>query len=181
MTYTQINQRQYEHMKELSTALKNEKGSIIVVALMILSVLTILGMSATSNSIYESQIVRNEHLYYSDFYIADSGWKEAAMWLENAAGPPATVNPGADNIVKNFGFSTAAADPAPSDLNALTPDNSALSQNGTPYWYQVEYVVDFAIPGSGPGWREFFYLARSNANQTQEVEVSLSKVFKVGY
>ena len=127
MTYTQINQRQYEHMKELSTALKNEKGSIIVVALMILSVLTILGMSATSNSIYESQIVRNEHLYYSDFYIADSGWKEAAMWLENAAGPPATVNPGADNIVKNFGFGTAASDPAPSDLNALTPDNSALT------------------------------------------------------
>ena len=168
-------------MKITLISLKNEKGSIIVIALMILTVLTILGMSAASNSIYESQIIRNENLYYSDFYIADSGWKEAAMWLESSGGPPATVNPGGDTIVKNFGFNTAAADPAPSDLDALTPDNSSLSRYGVPYWYQVAYLADFAVAGSGPGWREFSYLARSNANQTQEVEVTLSKVYKVGY
>ena len=58
-----------------------------------LLLLTIIGLSATSNSIYESQIIRNEHFYHLDFYLADSGWKEAAMWLENSAGPPATANP----------------------------------------------------------------------------------------
>jgi len=172
---------QNKYMKYTMTSLKNEKGSIIVIALLILAVLTIAGMSAISNSKYESQIIRNEHFYHSDFYIADSGWKEAAMWLENLVGPPATVNPGGDNIVKNFGFNTAAADPTPSDLNSLTPDNSSLSQYGVPYWYQVEYLEDFAVVGSGPGWREFSYMARSNANQTQEVEVTLSKVYKVGY
>jgi Tfp pilus assembly protein PilX len=159
----------------------NEKGSIIVIALLVLSVLTIIAFSATSNSIYETQIIRNEHLYHLDFYLADSGWKEAAMWLENLAGPPSHKNPGGDNIVKNFGFNTASADPAPSDLNALTPDNASLSQYGVPYWYQVTYVQDVAVAGSGPGWREFSYRARSNANQTQEVEVTLSKVYKVGY
>jgi Tfp pilus assembly protein PilX len=168
-------------MKNAIFFLNNEKGSIIIVALLILSILTIIGLSATSNSIYESQIIRNEHLYHLDFYLADSGWKEAAMWLENSAGPPATVNPGGDNIVKNFGLNTASANPAPSVLNALTPDNASLSQYGVPYWYQVMYVQDVVVVGSGPGWREFSYRARSNANQTQEVEVTLSKVYKVGY
>ena len=168
-------------MKIAIVSLKNEKGSIIVITLLILSVLTIIGFSAASNSIYESQITRNHHLYHLDFYLADSGWKEAAMWLENLTGPPATVNPGGDTIVKNFGFNTAPANPTPSVLNALTPDNSSLSQYGVPYWYQVMYVQDLAVVGSGPGWREFSYRARSIANQTQEVEVTLSKVYKVGY
>lgn len=168
-------------MKNTMLILKNEKGSITVIALLILAVLTIIGLSATSNSTYESQIIRNEHLYHIDFYIADSGWKEAAMWLENLAGPPATVNPGGDNVVKNFGSNTTAADPAPSNLKTLTPDNSTLSHSGVPYWYQVAYLEDIPVAGSGPGWREFFYQAKSNANQTQEVEVTLSKVYKVGY
>ena len=81
-------------MKNSIISLTNENGSLTVIALLVLSVLTIIGMSSTSNSKYESQIIRNEHLYHTDFYIADSGWKEAAMWLENSAGPPVTVNPG---------------------------------------------------------------------------------------
>lgn len=168
-------------MKNSTYVLKNETGSIIVIALLILAVLTIIGLTAASNSTHESQFVRNEHLYQKDFYLADSGWKEAAMWLENSSGPPAGANLVNDNIVKNFGFNTAPADPAPTDLSVLTPDNSSLSKSGIPYWYQVEYLEDVTVAGSGPGWREFFYRARSNANRTQEIEVTISKVYKVGY
>lgn len=160
---------------------KNEQGSTIIVAMLILICLTLIGISATNTSIYESQIVGNEHRYQIDFYVAESGWKEGAMWLEGLAGPPPEVNPGSDSIVKNFGFSTAPADPAPTDLDVLIPDNVSLSQYDIPYWYQIEYAGDDVVAGSGKGWRDFSYSATSNANQTQEIEVVVSKIFKVGY
>jgi len=161
--------------------IKNNRGSAIVIALLILVTLTIIGFAATNTSVFESTIVGNEHRYQIDFYVADSGWKEGAMWLDNAAGAPASVNPNADNIVKNYGFNTPAADPAPTDLSTLTPDNTTLSQYGVPYWYQVQYVADSIVAGSGPGFREFFYDTKSNANQTQQIDVRASKIFRVGY
>lgn len=161
--------------------LKNDRGSVIIVALLLLVTLTIIGVAATQTSIFESQIIGNEHRYQIDFYIADSGWKEGAMWLDIAAGAPATVNPNADSIVKNYGFGTAPADPAPADLSVLIPDNTTLSQYGVPYWYQVQYVSDGIVAGSGPEFREFFYDTRSNANQAQQIDVRVSKIFKVGY
>jgi Tfp pilus assembly protein PilX len=168
-------------MLKTTSILKNEQGSIIIVAMLAMVFLTIIGITATNTSIFESQIVGNEHRYQIDFYAADSGWKEGAMWLEGSAGPPPEVNPGTDSIVKNFGFNTAPADPAPTDLSALTPDNNTLSQSGIPYWYQVAYSGDTKVAGSGKRFREFSYRTTSNANQTQEIEVIVTKIYKVGY
>ena len=161
--------------------LDNNRGSAIVIALLVLVTLTIIGVAATNTSIFESRIIGNEQRYQIDFYVADSGWKDGAMWLDNSAAPPGLVNPNTDNIVKNFGFNTAPADPAPDDLGVLTPDNTTLSQYGVPYWYQVEYIGDGIVAGSGPEFREFLYDTRANANQTQQIDARVSKVFKVGY
>jgi hypothetical protein len=168
-------------MKTSSAILKNEKGSAIIMAMMILVLLTIIGIAATNTSIYESQIIGNEHRYQIDFYVADSGWKEGAMWLENSGAPPSNANPGTSTIVRNWG-DAAGSDPPPTIQDVInTPDNSSLSMYAVPYWYQVEYVQDRIVPGSGSGWREFSYNARSNANQTQEIEVILAKIYRVGY
>ena len=160
--------------------IKNDKGSVIVVALLLLVTMTLIGITATNTSVFESTIIGNEHRYQIDFYIADSGWKEAAMWLDNAAGPPANVNPNADNVVRNFG-GVGPANPTPTDLSTLPPDNATLSQFGIPYWYQVRYITDDIVPGSGPEFREFNYDTISNANQVQQIEVRVSKIYKVGY
>ena len=143
--------------------LANNRGSAIIIAMLVLVTLTLVGVSATNTSIFESRIIRNDQDYQIDFYVAESGWKDGAMWLNGAAGPPGLVNPNTDNIIKNFGFNTAPADPAPTDLSALTPDNTTLSQYGVPYWYQVQYVGDTTVAGSGPQFREFTYDTRSNA------------------
>ena len=164
--------------------LKNDRGSTIIVAMMILVFLTIIGISATNTAIFESQIVGNEHRYQIDFYVADSGWKEGAMWLQSLAAPPAEVNPGTDRLVKNYGFNTGPADPAPSVQDVVdSPDNAdvSVSQYGVPYWYQVEYVRDTWVGGESKGVRQFTYRMASNANQTQEVEVLVTKKFKVGF
>jgi len=168
-------------MKTSSAILKNEKGSAIIAAMMILVLLTIIGIAATNTSTYESQIIGNEHRYQIDFYVADSGWKEGAMWLENSGAPPSNANPGTSNIVRNWG-NAAGSDPPPNIQDVInTPDNNSLSMYAVPYWYQLEYVQDRIVPGSGSGWREFSYDARSNANQTQEIEVTLAKIYRVGY
>lgn len=161
--------------------IKNDKGSVIVVALLVLVTMTIIGVAATNTSVFESTIIGNEHRYQIEFYVADSGWREGAMWLDNAAGPPAHINPNAENVVKNFGLNTAPANPTPTDLSVLTPDNATLSQFGIPYWFQVRYVSDDIVPGSGPEYREFYYDSISNANESQQIEVRVSKIYKVGY
>jgi Tfp pilus assembly protein PilX len=163
--------------------IRNSRGSAIVVALLLLVTLTIIGLAAASTSVFESRIIRNDQDYQIDFYVADSGWKEAAMWLDNAAGPPGIRNGNADNIVKNWG-NVADADPSPGIQDSVVidnPDNTDLSQYGVPYWYQVQYSSDTIVAGSGPGFREFIYDTKSNANQSQRIDVRVSKIFKVGY
>jgi len=54
-------------------ALINDQGVSLVVALLILLVLTILGISAISTTTYETNIAGNERLYNNAFYAADSG------------------------------------------------------------------------------------------------------------
>jgi len=63
--------------------LNNNRGSIMVIALMLLVFLTIIGISAINNSRMESNITRNSQIYKRDFYVADSGWRAAAMNLQN--------------------------------------------------------------------------------------------------
>ena len=160
----------------------NEKGSAIIFALMILVVLTILGISTTSTTEVELKIVSNEKQYQRDFYIADSIWKYGAYWLEDSGGAPATINSDAGfsedelKMVKNFG--DAVAD----DLNDTFVDGTDDGDiDAIPYWYNVQYDRKEIVAGSSLDYRKFFYDIKSNANKKQEVEVRVSKVYKVGY
>ena len=68
-------------MKEIKPILTNDKGSAILVALMILVLLTIIGMAATQNSNTELKITTNSQLYKMAFYAAESGWQDMAVWI----------------------------------------------------------------------------------------------------
>ncbi len=89
-------------MFKIGSQLKNENGSVIVVALIILALLTILGIASTNTSTLEVRIATNSQDHQLDFYVADSGWKDAAMFLEGQAGVPLWIN-GEGTVVKNFG------------------------------------------------------------------------------
>ncbi len=69
-------------MNHPCSILNNEKGSAIVIALLVLSVLTIIGISSTNISTTELGIVRNEQIYQINFYLAESSAYEAAVRLE---------------------------------------------------------------------------------------------------
>jgi hypothetical protein len=53
--------------------LKNQKGVSLVIALLILLVLTLIGISAISTTTFETNIAGNERLYNRAFYSSDAG------------------------------------------------------------------------------------------------------------
>ena len=60
-------------MMEAKERGRGEKGSVMVVALMMLALLTLIGLTATRNSSVELQMVENDAAYRQALYNADSG------------------------------------------------------------------------------------------------------------
>ncbi len=168
---------------------KNEDGSAIILALLILMVVTVLGISAINTSTIEIQIAANDKNYKRDFYVAEAGWKIAADWLEKMATNPSKINTSEDvsttdiqeiNNVKNFGG--GGTDVFNNTFLADTEDGTVSYANTSiPYWYNINELTLSIVPGSGPDYKKFTYFIRSKANRTQEIEVRLSKVYKIGY
>jgi hypothetical protein len=61
--------------------MKNENGFAIVIAIGVLGLLTIIGVSALQISITEVKISANEYIYYKNFYAAESGPAYGPVWL----------------------------------------------------------------------------------------------------
>lgn len=74
-------------MKTIINPLDNENGSAIVLALVILAVLTIIGISASTTSTVELKIVRNEKIHHQNFYYAEAGVYEGAQRIEQESNP----------------------------------------------------------------------------------------------
>jgi len=72
-------------MSERRSILKNEEGSLLVVVIVVLAVLSIIGISTMDKSTVELQIVRNEAVYNRNFYAAEGAAIEAAQTLQNQA------------------------------------------------------------------------------------------------
>lgn len=64
--------RRFAQRKMLSS-LKEDRGVSLIIALLILLVLTIIGISAISTTTFETNIAGNERLYNYAFYCADAG------------------------------------------------------------------------------------------------------------
>ncbi len=67
--------------------LRNEGGSVIILAMIFLVLLTIIGMSAISTSIIEVQIAGNDVRYKKNLYRAEGAAMECAQMIENSTDP----------------------------------------------------------------------------------------------
>jgi len=72
-------------MMHAQKILKNEKGSVIIFALMILVLLTLIGISATKTTNVELQIAGNETAYKKALYNADAGISYALVSLDESS------------------------------------------------------------------------------------------------
>lgn len=73
-------------MKE-KCLLRNEDGSVLVIALVMLALLTIMGISATTTSNIEIQVAVNDEFYTENLYRAEAAAMEGIQRLENIPNP----------------------------------------------------------------------------------------------
>jgi hypothetical protein len=86
--------------------IKNNQGSALVVALLMLVVLTLLGIAATSTSTVELQISGNDKLYKTSFYAADTATEMTGELLEQNIEDRDWVNPQTEGSVAVWRITT---------------------------------------------------------------------------
>ena len=123
--------------------LENEKGSVTVLAVILLVLLTLLGMAALSTSSIETQIAGNELRYKLAFYAAESATAYVA-WSPDLYGPE-NITAGTPHYFPNPSSSPyvpiiAAPFPDPSIINTTQSfdgeveyDSSASTPRGLGY------------------------------------------------
>ena len=80
-------------LPQATSMLKEEKGVVIITALMILVLLTIIGIASTTVSNTETKIATNQAVYQQNFYQAEGATMEAVEVMESLADPK-TADPG---------------------------------------------------------------------------------------
>jgi hypothetical protein len=70
-------------MQKITSTINNPQGSVIVIAMVVLVLLTIIGITATNTSTTEMQITTNALLHNIAFYAVDSGVAAGRAALNN--------------------------------------------------------------------------------------------------
>jgi len=70
-------------MQKITSIINNQQGSVIIMAVIVLALLTIIGIAATNTSTTEVQVSTNAVLHNIAFYTADSGIAAGRAALNN--------------------------------------------------------------------------------------------------
>ena len=121
--------------------LKGEDGSVLIIALMILVILTMIGFIATGTTQFELRIAGNANLYKQNLYLADGASMGGAQMLENEPDP---------NVLKNATptwLHMSLPDPQISSYTNWNPanNNSKQATNTTDRYLAVHEGI---APGS---------------------------------
>lgn len=122
----------------------NDKGFVLVVALLFLFILSIIGIMATNTSVMEIQIAGNDKVHKQTFSQADGGTEAGGMLLEENIACPTGFS-GAEPLsigglvvtTKNFWIiETEPVLPYPSDTlrHIRIPGNDAVPHTNLYFW-----------------------------------------------
>jgi hypothetical protein len=145
------------------TKRKEEKGAVMVVAVMVLAILTLVGIAATRNSTVELKIAGHDAAYRQAMYNADSGISFALRLNESDVGG---LEPGDDIEIEATGMKfrlvylreidpgpprvievRSEANPTVSDTNEKMVDSKGSS--AIVAGVQLQVPVDGQLPGPG--------------------------------
>lgn len=165
--------------KSLRQIVLNERGSVLIISLLIMAVLAVLGAVASNMSITEMRVAANDRAYNQAFYVADGGWQMVPLFLTDE--------------IKN------ARDPSNVDLPSLTTTMDTSTDPPTPVALAHDlgaqkFTLDITETGNrkcrgggGKNCREFLYQVDSNAlnaagNEVQRIRVRIAAPFtNIGY
>ncbi len=161
---------------KITTPLKNEDGIALIVALMLLVLLTLLGMAATTTSVLEIQIADNDRDYKVNFYKAETAAYEAAraMALVVETGKPGSDLDGDSTVVPWMGKSVQQRNPALIQLDnwtqALTDGDavqSAYNNNEAAYAAYYYDTENLSMDNTEPDMHLYLVYGRSQDNSAQ--------------
>ena len=149
--------------KEIIT---NEEGSVLIVALVILVLITIMGLTVTRNADIDIQIAKNEREYVQEFYTADSAWREAIQWLDTRASSPAHVNrtlfvSGETDNPEYYNVRNYGNGPSGTTNNTFPDDTEDGTLGSLDYWYKVASIPQIEpkiVPGFSGNFLNFSYV-----------------------
>ncbi len=122
--------------------LNNQRGSALIIALLMLVVLTLIGISATTTTTFELQISGNDKLYKRSFFAADGGTSAGSELVEQSIEERDWTD---DSTRGNVGIlngdfylnrdTDAGIDPIPSDTNqdAVIPLSAIVDTTANPF------------------------------------------------
>ncbi len=137
---------------------ENEDGSALVISLIMLVLLTLIGISASTTSEIELKISGNDKLHKMAFYTAESGWQMGANYLDSQY-PPITSSSSVTDI--------------------WMPSNPTLK-----YSYSTTFDGAVFAPGYSTEFRRFMYTINSTGNAPgsaqSQIRVTAGKIAYVG-
>ncbi|MBW1704375.1 MAG: pilus assembly PilX N-terminal domain-containing protein [Deltaproteobacteria bacterium] len=150
----------------------NEQGSVVVISLMILVVLTLLGIMATRTASIDIRIAANEISYKRNFYVAEAGVFREALEIGRGNYP-----------VTNISIAYELADQV-----GIKPGNDTLPGSdpvhkfsGIPYAFSVWYR-GYYLPPSGYSvihFSRYDYTVDVDTPAPDTVKVA-SRYYKIG-
>jgi hypothetical protein len=158
-------------MIKMTAILKKQEGSVIIAALMVLVLLTIVGVAATSNSNFELNITTNGNLHKMAFFVAESGWHVMTSWLDRQY-PLPTENLGSQwttpfdsatqKIVDHLGFGRKNFDGVDNNGDGVIDDHAEVSEfvpfSNALTNYSHRASAEFTGASIAPGWDPTLFL-----------------------
>jgi hypothetical protein len=138
--------------------ISKENGNVTVIALMILVILTIIGISASRTSTTDMQIARNEIPHKQDFFISEGGQNKEAAYIGTGGHPIVDVN----------------------TPKTLVNNNNYVISTGKSYDYTIGYEGHFIPPKgySTDGYSRYDYSIDTKGG-TSKYDI-YSRYYKVG-
>jgi hypothetical protein len=151
-------------MKTITDPIKNENGSAIVIAMMILAIVTIIGVFSLNTSVVERKIATNLVLHKIAFYAAESGWERMVNWLDDQF--PYITN--TQTITENLKDSADSSAQVSSSYSAKV-DFDGVKQN---------------LPGYSSEFKKYLYTVKSTGSNPRGsktiITVTAGKIVYVG-
>jgi len=119
---------------------QSEQGSITVIALMILVVLTLLGITITRTSTIDIQIAGNEIPFKQNFYVAEGGINREAAEVGRGEYPVININNVAPPPLATEAGQTSGDDLPGDELDHIH------RVAGSPYDFDLNYLGFFLPP-----------------------------------
>jgi hypothetical protein len=160
--------KELKTMKNVIFAQKNENGSVTIIALIILIVLTIIGISASRTATIDIKIAANQIPYKKSFYISEGGVNRESIEVGSGSYPVLNVD--------NFG--SHLADEAGQDNGNPLPSPTPHEVAGHSYDFDLVYEGHF-LPPAGYSVTNFSRYDYSIDSTAGNVEVD-SRYYKIG-